>query len=112
MFDVAALRVLGKCITLGETHFPENMYKCFVINAPTWASMMYASIKPLMSERNRAKITISRGVPEALKAAVGGEEAIERMLKSVPEKLPVDTPPQLAPAQQPSVQSPRLAMPP
>ena len=87
--DVSSLRVLSRCISLGEQHFPENLYKCFMINAPRWASFIWAAIKPAMSERLREKVHISSGVPEALTAALGGEAAVSEMLASVPEKLPV-----------------------
>lgn len=43
----------------------------------------------MLHERTRAKITISSGVPETLRVALGGEEALQKVLASVPSSLPV-----------------------
>ena len=88
--DVSSLRTLSRCITLGQQHFPENLYHCFVINAPRWASFVWTAIKPVLNERTKAKITISSGVPDALSKALGGDEAVQAMLNSVPTTLPVE----------------------
>ena len=90
LLDYSALRMLGRCMSLGEAHFPDNLYKCFVINAPSWASFVWGTLKPFLGESTRKKITISSNVPGALTEALGGDAAVEAMMASVPKKLPVE----------------------
>ena len=86
----------------------ERSYKCFVINAPSWASFIWSSIRPMLSERNRGKISGSSGVPEALRTALGGEAAVQQMLASVPAKLPAKS---AAHTSEPAAKPPREAPP-
>ena len=52
---------------------------------------MWNALKPVLNERTRQKVTITSGVPDQLRDAVGGEDALQRMLRSVPPALPVDS---------------------
>lgn len=62
-------------------------YKCYVINAPKWITMFWGLIRPLLNDRTRKKISISSGVPDALRQALGGEDKLQEMLSSVPAVL-------------------------
>ena len=90
--DLGALRTIGKLMAVGEAHFPDNLYKCFVINAPSWASFVWGTIKPFLGESTKRKISISTSVPPALTEALGGEAALKTMIDSVPSTLPVQPP--------------------
>jgi hypothetical protein len=80
-----ALRTLKKCVGLAQAHFPENLSRCFVINAPRAIAMVWTAVRPLLNERTRHKITISAGVPESLAEALGGQEHLQAVLDSVPD---------------------------
>ena len=49
----------------------------------------WGALKPALSARTREKVSISSGVPNALRDALGGPAALEKMLRSVPDSLPV-----------------------
>lgn len=87
--EMSALRVMQRCVSLGTQHYPENLYRCFVINAPKWASFVWGMLKTVLNERTREKIVIASGVPDSLRDALGGEEALQKVLDSVPSKLPL-----------------------
>ena len=78
---------LSACLA-ATTHFPENLHRCFLINVPSWACGIWYTVKPLVNARTQAKVSVSSGVPADLKTVVGGDEALQRVLSSVPPKLP------------------------
>jgi len=72
--DVKATRsALGPCLTLGEAHYPNNLCRCFVINAPPLAAAAWAVAKPFLSERTQRKVVLSTGVPAELVATAGSD---------------------------------------
>ncbi len=51
------------CAQLGLTMqamYPERMYRCFIINAPSFFTMLWRVMDPLMTERVKKKISIFR----------------------------------------------------
>ena len=66
--------------------------KCYVINAPKWATFGWTIVRSVLNDRTRDKVTISTGIPDALTQALGGEEALQAMCDSVPPVLPVPMP--------------------
>ena len=49
---------------------------------------MWKLISPLAGEHTRRKVSFSAGVPSELVAALGGEEAIGRLLRCSPHTTP------------------------
>ena len=84
-FDVPALRSLGRILTIGQAHFPESLYRCYVINAPWFITTCWRVIKLFVNERVQKKVVFSTGVPRELIDVLGGEEALQAMMASVPE---------------------------
>lgn len=79
------IRLTGACALVPR----HRRATCFIINAPKWATFGWSVVRPLINDRTRAKIIISNGVPDVLRQALGGEEALQRMLNSVPPTLPI-----------------------
>ena len=53
-----------------QTMYPERMYRCFVVNAPSFFAMLWRVMDPLLTERVKRKISIFRTVrPAAIRAA-------------------------------------------
>ena len=80
LHDVGAARSLSGLLSVGEQHYPENLHKCFVINAPTIAQIVWRLLKPAISAETSRKVCISTGVPAELEETLGGKEAVETML--------------------------------
>ena len=45
-----------------QAMYPERMYRCFIINAPSFFAMLWRVMDPLMTERVKKKISIFRTV--------------------------------------------------
>ena len=45
-----------------QAMYPERMYRCFIINAPSFFTMLWRVMDPLMTERVKKKISIFRTV--------------------------------------------------
>lgn len=82
--DASATRALARLMSVGEQHYPENLHKCFVINAPTIAQLVWKLLKPAISAETSRKVQISSGVPSELKQALGGHDAVQEMMAAVP----------------------------
>lgn len=83
LLDVSATRALSKAVSLGTHHYPENMHRCFVINAPSAATLLFTMLRPLLHESTQAKVSITSrriGVPPELKAALGGSAAVDALM--------------------------------
>jgi len=77
---------IKRIFAIGSEHFPDLLYKCYVLNAPTVAALVWRCVAPFMSEQAQAKVCISRGVPPELAEALGGEAAVRRMVALVSEE--------------------------
>ena len=84
--DVSATRALAGLMSDGEAHYPENLNKAFVVNAPSMASVLWRVVGVALSAETRAKVQISTRVPKELEEALGGPEAVEAMMASVPPR--------------------------
>ena len=76
---------LGPILNMGETHYPNNLYRCFIINASGLFTGIWKVIKPFLSQRTQQKVTISTHVPKDLVDAMGGAAKVEDMMATVPE---------------------------
>lgn len=75
---------LGPILSMGEKHYPENLCKCFVINAGSLFSGIWTVVKPFLSQRTQDKVKISTNIPKELTDALGGEEHVAQMMSTVP----------------------------
>jgi len=72
------LKYLGEILSPAQKNLPENLYKCFIINAPSIFQIGWTVVKGWLSERTQLKITIL------------GSSYMEALLQHVsPENLPV-----------------------
>eukprot|EP00322_Chrysochromulina_rotalis_P012129 CAMPEP_0115856602 /NCGR_PEP_ID=MMETSP0287-20121206/15140_1 /TAXON_ID=412157 /ORGANISM="Chrysochromulina rotalis, Strain UIO044" /LENGTH=256 /DNA_ID=CAMNT_0003310787 /DNA_START=8 /DNA_END=778 /DNA_ORIENTATION=+ len=86
LWDVKETRgVLGPVLSMGEAHFPDNLHRCFVINASNMFAGIWRICTPFLSERTQRKVSISTTVPKELVEALGGEAEVGKMMASVPE---------------------------
>lgn len=79
--------VIGRVFSVGGNHFPGSMHKCYIINAPYAASLLWRLIAPLIKEAVRCKVTISSGVPSELVDAIGGDAAFRQMVECSPHVM-------------------------
>lgn len=87
---VQGLRLVARTLALGSTHYPENLYRGFIINIPTVFSVGWKVISPVLNENARRLITISSGTcEEELKALVGAAR-----FDSIRRRLAADGPPE------------------
>ena len=80
------LRTLVRCVGLGTAHFPENLHKCYVINAPKIISFAWKAVQPALNQRTRDKVSISSGVPASLVETLGGEDKLQELFATVARK--------------------------
>ena len=85
LWEAKATRgALGPVFRLGEANYPNNLYKCFVINAGSVMQSIWQLCAPFLSKRTQAKVSISTTVPAELVTALGGEEKVSAVMASVP----------------------------
>ena len=77
-------RVFG----VGQAHWPDVSGRYFIVHAPFAVHYLWKLISPLASEHTRAKVSFCKGIPAELIAALGSEQAVERMLTCSPHVLP------------------------
>ena len=82
------LRTLVRCVGLGTAHFPENLHKCYVINAPKIISFAWKAVQPALNQRTRDKVSISSGVPASLVETLGGEDKLQELFATVATTVP------------------------
>merc|ERR1711879_502096 len=61
MFQSDLVSLVKACIKLTSTHYPQRSHKMIIINVPKWFDALYAIVRPLLNEAQRAKINIFRG---------------------------------------------------
>lgn len=85
IYDVKAFRgALGRIFAIGNEHYPDQLYRCFVLNAPSIATVVWRLLSAFLSERVLHRVQVSSGVPPELAEVLGGENAVERMLDLIP----------------------------
>ena len=77
--------VIGPVLSMGEAHFPENLCKCYVINASSLFGAIWKIATPFLSQRTVDKVSISSSVPGELVYVLGGPSKVHEMMASVPE---------------------------
>lgn len=85
IYDFKAHRPTIQTLFDLAAHCPDGLVKCYIINAPSLFSAAWRLVRPFVSERANAKVTISRGVPAELTQALGGEAGVRAMTESVPK---------------------------
>ncbi|OQS05162.1 peroxisomal multifunctional enzyme [Thraustotheca clavata] len=60
MRDLAgeALEFVKNCTSVMQKHYPQQSFKIFLVNVPSWFGMIWKCIKPLLNETTRAKTFI------------------------------------------------------
>ena len=82
---VPGIRMLSRVLAIGQAHYPENLRKGFIINAPMIISGVWAMISPVLHANTRAKLQILRtDGREELLAILGSEETLARLRSAVP----------------------------
>merc|ERR1711939_33685 len=78
------LRLLARVLGLGAAHYPENLGKAFIINAPSVFAMGWRIIKPVLNKNTQAKISINAGGcrEELLELFEGDESKVDAVLNS------------------------------
>lgn len=77
-------QLLGRLLEMGEEHYPEQLCRTFVINAPPLFSGIWTLCKLFLSERTKYKVTISATVPPELVEALGGRAAVAKVRAALP----------------------------
>ena len=79
------LAMLSRVLSIGQAHYPENLRKLFIINAPYIFSGAFRIIKAGLSAQTVAKMSVDSydGGPELLDI-LGGPERLAELLASVP----------------------------
>jgi len=61
LYQWDVISIVKACINLTSTHYPQRSHKMIVINVPKWFNALFAMVRPLLNEAQRAKINIFRG---------------------------------------------------
>ena len=79
------LAMLSRVLSIGQAHYPENLRKLFIINAPYIFSGAFRIIKAGLSAQTVAKMSVdSYDGGEELLDILGGPERLAELLASVP----------------------------
>jgi hypothetical protein len=78
--------MLKRIFAAGAEHYPDQLYRCFILNAPSVAMLVWRILSSFLSERVLHRVKISGGVPRELADVLGGDEALRRMLELLPLK--------------------------
>ena len=69
------LRCFGRVLGLGQQHYPENLTKGFLINAPWFFARGYDMVKPMLNASTVEQLEIfSDDAADALRDLMGPEE--------------------------------------
>ena len=80
------LAMLTRVLSIGQKHYPENLGKCFIINAPLVFTAGWQVISVGFSALTLAKVTISSGDGgDELIQAVGDKERLDELMALVPQ---------------------------
>eukprot|EP00996_Jenningsia_fusiforme_P002315 NODE_3147_length_1037_cov_32.221660_g2893_i0.p2 GENE.NODE_3147_length_1037_cov_32.221660_g2893_i0~~NODE_3147_length_1037_cov_32.221660_g2893_i0.p2 ORF type:complete len:139 (+),score=17.89 NODE_3147_length_1037_cov_32.221660_g2893_i0:494-910(+) len=85
--DLRGIRVLASFIRTGQQHYPENLDRAIVINAPALFAVPWSIIQRVVSQRTRHRVTVRRdGGRDALLELMSPEH-LDRVLRSVDTEL-------------------------
>ena len=57
--NISALNALSSVLKIGQEHYPENLWKGFIVNAPVVFSATWKIIKPILHANTQAKISVT-----------------------------------------------------
>ena len=67
-------QLLKRTVKTGSEYYPERTLKTFIVNVPTWFSMVWNIVKSFLTERSVAKISILKSnYSEELEALIPKE---------------------------------------
>lgn len=90
---ISGMMLLSRVLGLGQLHYPENLAKGYLINAPWWISQGYSLITPVLSQATVDALSISSDDCREDLLTHMSEEEHTAMLASVvapPPEYPVD----------------------
>ena len=79
---LSGLRMFSRALSVGQDHYPENLRKAFVLNAPAAIAILWTVVLFVLSARTKAKISITRGPNRDGLAEFMDEAEIDRMFGS------------------------------
>eukprot|EP00668_Euglena_longa_P011664 GGOE01014075.1.p1 GENE.GGOE01014075.1~~GGOE01014075.1.p1 ORF type:complete len:280 (-),score=40.83 GGOE01014075.1:276-1115(-) len=85
VFHVKGIRMFAHIVGLWSQHYPGNMYRGFVINAPSIFNIAWKIIKPAISEQLQSCISIHSDGAEKELAQFLDAEQLQAVFRSVPE---------------------------
>ena len=79
---LSGLKMFSRALSVGQDHYPENLRKAFVLNAPVVITVLWSVVFLVLSARTKAKISISyHGNREGLLVYMT-EKTIDQMFAS------------------------------
>ena len=76
---IGPLNLLSRVLSIGQKHYPENLRKAYVINAPGFFQAGFACVEPVLGSATRSKLRVSQGdLRSELEVLLGNE--LTRML--------------------------------
>ena len=80
------LAMLSRVLSIGQKHYPENLSRCFIINAPILFRASWEAIAVIFSSTTLGKVvTKSDDGGDELLEAVGNKERLGELLALKPE---------------------------
>jgi len=81
LFDFAGevIDFVKRASAIMAAHYPERSGSIFVINVPTWFSVIWNAVRPLVDEVTQKKITILRVGAEAITKALEEKISIDNI---------------------------------
>ena len=83
--NMAGVRMLARVLSAGQGHYPENLRKAIMLNAPLGFATAFSVVSAVLSEATVSKIEIRRDDgAELLEEVLGSRQAVEAMYAAVP----------------------------
>ena len=60
LFNNEIVSLLKQCVVLTSTHYPQRSHRMVIINVPFWFGKLFAIVKPLLNDAQKAKIRVYR----------------------------------------------------
>ena len=76
---LGGLRMFSRALSVGQDHYPENLRKAFLLNAPAIVTILWTVVLWVLSTRTKAKISITGGENRVGLSEYMDEEMIEEM---------------------------------
>lgn len=84
MLSGATMKILKRVLAIDQSHYPEIMYRCYIVNCPTVFRVVWSAVKPLVDKRIQRKIRIMGKVEgktlDELAAVMGGKDRVPSFL--------------------------------